>query len=82
MINKAKDNKVIRYGIYILIILILFGIYDKYKREKIFNDFKKNKKVKCGDTIVQKSAGWRIHHNRFFTNGKELKTIVLCEEYR
>ena len=65
--------------IFIILLLVLYGFYDKHTKEKLYQDFKANKIIMCGDTQVQRAKGWRIHNNKFFTNGKIMKTIVFCK---
>ena len=66
-------------GILFVISLFVYGFYDKYQKEKLYEDFRANKKLQCGDTIVQRNKGWTIRGNRVFTNGKIVKTIIFCE---
>ena len=83
MTTKQADNKSFIIGVSIFIALILliviYGFYDKHTKVKLYQDFKANKIIMCGDTQVQRSRGWRIHNNKFFANGKILKTIVFCK---
>lgn len=65
--------------IFVILLLVVYGFYDKHTKEKLYKDFKANRVVMCGDTQVQKSRGWRIHNNKFFTNGTMMKTIVFCK---
>ncbi|PHQ65067.1 MAG: hypothetical protein COB99_06105 [Sulfurimonas sp.] len=80
---KSKNNKTFIYGasIFILVIflLALYGFYEKDRRVQLYKDFRANKKIMCGDDVVQKSRGWIIKNNRFFSNAKTMKTIVFCE---
>ncbi len=69
----------IKIIIAILIAIILYGFYEKNRRMGLYEDFRTNKPIICDDTIVKQSNGWRIHNNRFFTNGKVMKTVVFCE---
>ncbi|MFK5938386.1 MAG: hypothetical protein QM497_08320 [Sulfurimonas sp.] len=62
-----------------LFLLVVYGFYEKHRRIQLYKDFRANKKIMCSDTIVQKSRGWRIKSNRFFTNGKLMKTIIFCK---
>lgn len=75
-------NSFVKVTITTLVIIILIGFYEKNRRKELFQNFKDNKPVLCEGVIVQKSLGWRIHHNRFFTNGKVMKTIVFCESMK
>ncbi|MDC0933274.1 hypothetical protein OAR97_05435 [Arcobacteraceae bacterium] len=68
----------IKVVIVVLILVITYGFFDKNRKETLYKDFRSNKPLICNGTLVQKSKGWRIHHNRFFTNGKESKTVVFC----
>jgi len=68
------------FGIFVsLMILISYGFYEKHRKEKLYTDFKSNKQLMCGNTIVQRGSGWKIKNNRFFSNGKILKTIIFCK---
>jgi len=66
-------------GAVIVLLIVAYGFYEKYRKEKLYTDFRANMQIQCGDTIVQKHRGWRIKGNRFFTNGKIIKTIVFCK---
>ena len=68
----------IKIAIGIFILIILYGFYEKERKENLYKDFRSNKPLMCDGTIVQISRGWRIHNNRFFTNGKKAKTVVFC----
>ena len=68
----------IKIAILAFILLIAYGFFDKMRKETLYKDFRANKALMCNGTLVQKSKGWKIHHNRFFTNGRESKTIVFC----
>jgi len=68
----------IKITIAVFVLIIAYGFFDKIRKETLYKDFKSNKPIICNGTLVQKSKGWKIHHNRFFTNGKESKTIVFC----
>ncbi len=72
----TKNMKII---IAICIAIIMYGFFEKYRKEKLYEDFKSYQPISCDGTIVLKSRGWRIHNNRFFTNGKIIKTIVFCK---
>ena len=75
----AKGSTVkIKIAILVFIIIVAYGFYEKNRKETLYKDFRANKPLMCNGTIVQKSRGWRIHDNRFFTNGKESKTVVFC----
>jgi hypothetical protein len=63
----------------IVILIISYGIYKKNENEKIYRYFFENKIIKCNDTYVQKSKGWYIKSNRFFSNGRIFKTIIFCK---
>ena len=63
----------------ILLLIVAYGFYEKDRKQQLYKDFKANKKLICDDTIVQKSRGWTIRNNRFFTNGKLIKTIIFCK---
>ncbi len=65
----------------IAVIIILYGFYEKNRRIELYTYFNSNKLIICDDIIVQKSKGWRIHNNRFFTDGQTMKTIVFCKKY-
>ena len=79
---KSKYNKSFLYavgiGIFIIFILVMYGFYEKNEKVQLYKDFRANKKIRCADVIVQKSRGWSIRNNRFFTNGKTIKTIASC----
>lgn len=62
----------------IILLVIAYGFFEKDRKETLYTDFRANKSLNCMGTIVQKSRGWKIHNNRFFTNGKEAKTVVFC----
>lgn len=62
-----------------ILLIIAYGFYEKDRKEQLHKDFKANKKLMCDDVIVQQSKGWKIRNNRFFTNGKYMKTIVFCK---
>ncbi|MFT7003142.1 MAG: hypothetical protein ACJAWW_000477 [Sulfurimonas sp.] len=83
MKTNFKNNKNFIYGVSIFIIIMFFiaiyGYYDKNKKVQLYKDFRANKKIMCGDVIVQKSRGWVIKNNRFFSNGTTMKTIVFCK---
>ena len=66
-------------GAVIILLVIAYGFYEKYRKEQLYIDFRANKKIQCANTIVQKYKGWKIKNNRFFTNGKIIKTIVFCK---
>ncbi|NOR58191.1 MAG: hypothetical protein GQ474_06685 [Sulfurimonas sp.] len=80
---KPKNNRTFIYGVSIFILVIflvaLYGFYEKDRRVQLYKDFRANKKIMCGDVIVQKNRGWVIKNNRFFSNSKTMKTIVFCE---
>lgn len=63
---------------FIFFMIMLYGYFDKMRKENLMRDFNLDKKIECGDMIIQKSQGWSIKSNRFFTNGKIYKTIVFC----
>lgn len=71
-----------KIAIALVILIIAYGFYDKYRKETLYKDFRANKPLMCMGTIVQKSRGWKIHNNRFFTNGKVAKTIVFCRSIK
>jgi len=79
----SKKNKTFIYGVSIFIFIVflvaLYGFYEKDRRVQLYKDFRANKKVMCGDVVVQKGRGWSIRNNRFFTNGKTMKTIIFCK---
>jgi len=81
----SKNNQTFLYIaaviIFIFILLALYGFYEKDKNVQLYKDFRANKKLICGDVMVQKSKGWRIKGNRFFSDGKRIKTIVFCSSY-
>jgi hypothetical protein len=68
----------IKIAIGIFIIIVLYGFYEKDRRATLYEDFRNNKPILCDEQIILKKYGWRIHHNRFFTNGKIAKTVVFC----
>ena len=78
-----EKNKTFIYGasVFVLIMsfIVIYGYYDKNKKVQLYKDFRANKKIMCGDVIVQKSRGWVIKNNRFFSNSKTMKTIVFCK---
>ena len=63
----------------IILIVIAYGFYEQNRKEQLYNDFRANKKIICDDIVVKKSNGWKIRNNRFFTNGKIIKTIIFCK---
>ncbi|MCK5111520.1 MAG: hypothetical protein KAQ94_08360 [Arcobacteraceae bacterium] len=71
----------VKITIAIAVVIILYGFYEKNRRVDLYRYFNANKLIVCDDIIVQKSRGWRIHNNRFFTNGQVIKTIVFCKKY-
>jgi len=71
-----------KIAITIVILIIAYGFYEKNRKEILYKDFRSNKPLMCNGTIVQKSRGWRIHQNRFFTNGRESKTVVFCRSMK
>ncbi|MEA3498057.1 MAG: hypothetical protein U9R16_03250 [Campylobacterota bacterium] len=68
----------IKIAIAIFIAIILYGFYEKDRRTELYKNFRENKPILCDGVIIQKSDGWSIHNNRFFTNGKVMKTVVFC----
>ena len=72
----------IKIVIVVVLLIIAYGFFEKNRKETLYKDFRANKPLMCNGTIVQKSKGWRIHHNRFFTNGRESKTVVFCRSMR
>ena len=68
----------IKIALLVFILIIVYGFYEKHRKETLYKDFRANKPLICDGTIVQKSRGWKIHNNRFFTNGKIAKTVVFC----
>ena len=83
MKTKSKNNKTFIYGVSILLLVIflvaLYGFYEKNRKVQLYKDFRANKKIMCGNVLVQKNRGWIIKNNRFFSNGKTMKTIVFCK---
>jgi hypothetical protein len=71
---------ILKYLLLVLSIIIFYGFYEKDRRENLYIAFYENRPLDCDGDIVRLGNGWKIHHNRFFTNGKELKTIVFCKE--
>ena len=69
-------------GTLVVVGIVVFGFYEKYRKEALYKEFLSGKALQCGDTVVQKSRGWKIKSNRFFTNGKVMKTIVFCESIK
>lgn len=63
----------------IILMIVAYGFYEKERKEQLYKDFRANKNITCDDIVVQKSNGWKIRNNRFFTNGKIIKTIVFCK---
>lgn len=80
---KNKKNKSFIFGLSIVVLifflLALYGFYEKNRKEQLYIDFRANKKLLCGEVVVQKSRGWSISNNRFFTNGTLIKTISFCK---
>lgn len=72
----------IKIAIGIFIIIILYGFYEKDRRAQLFEDFRNNKPLVCDNIIISQNTGWRIHHNRFFTNGKIAKTVIFCKSIK
>jgi len=73
------QNKKIRIAIIVFVLIIAYGFYEKERRAQLYVDFRANKPLQCGDTIVQKGKGWRIGGNRVFTNGRISKTVIFCK---
>lgn len=71
-----------KIAIVIILAIIIYGFFEKNRKETLYKDFRANKPLTCMGTIVQKSKGWRIHNNRFFTNGREAKTVVFCKSLK
>jgi len=78
MINK----KLIYITLIIFIGIVIYGFYEKDRRTQLYEDFRSNKPLQCGDTIVRKSDGWKIGGNRIFTNGKTAKTVIFCKSIK
>jgi len=80
---KDKKNKSFIYGLLIIVLILfclaLYGFYEKNRKVQLYKDFRANKKVLCGEIVVQKNRGWTIRNNRFFTNGTIIKTIAFCK---
>jgi len=76
--NKSQLTRLFAIAVIVLFI-VAYGFYEKNRKQTLYKDFKANKKIICGDVLVQKSSGWRMHNNKFFTNGKIMKTIVFCK---
>ncbi|PHQ92400.1 MAG: hypothetical protein COB42_01395 [Sulfurimonas sp.] len=76
---KYKSLLISLATIVFILAVIAYGFYEKDRKEQLYKDFKSNKKIICDDVIVQKSKGWSIRNNRFFTNGKVMKTIIFCK---
>lgn len=72
------ENKKVRIAIVVFILIVAYGFYEKERRAQLYVDFRANKPLQCGDTIVQKSKGWKIGGNRVFTNGQIAKTVIFC----
>lgn len=83
MNKKSKNNRTFIYGvsifIFIMSLIAIYGYYEKHRKVQLYKDFRANKKIMCGDVVVQKSRGWVIKNNRFFSNAKTMKTIVFCK---
>jgi hypothetical protein len=79
----SKNNKTFLYGVSILVLVMsliaIYGYYEKNRKVQLYKDFRANKKLMCGDVLVQRNRGWVIKNNRFFSNGKTMKTIVFCK---
>ena len=67
-----------KIAIVIVFLIIVYGFFEKNRKATLYKDFRANKPLFCNGTKVQKNKGWRIHNNRFFTNGRESKTVVFC----
>ncbi|WP_458701403.1 hypothetical protein ACKGJI_04640 [Sulfurospirillum sp. 1307] len=78
-----KNNKSFLFWLFLLVLFFfllgLYGFYEKNRRIQLYKDFRVNKQILCENTIIQKSRGWKIKNNRFFSNGKIIKTIVYCK---
>ena len=72
----------IKITISIFLIIILYGFYEKDRRQQLYKDFRSNKPILCEGKIIKKSYGWKIHNNRFFTNGKTIMTVVFCKSMK
>ena len=83
MPTKQTDKKsllvMISIFVFVVLVLVAYGFYEKNRKIKLYQDFKSNKLLLCGDTQVQRAKGWRIHNNKFFTNGTIMKTIIFCK---
>lgn len=72
-------NKKVLFVVIIFIAIVLYGFYEKNRRQILVKDFRQNKYIQCDKLIFKMDDGWMIHNNRFFTNGKIFKTIVFCK---
>ena len=76
---KKKQLLIWLSPVIIILMIVAYGFYEKDKKEQLYKDFRANKKIICDDIVVKKSNGWKIRNNRFFTNGKIIKTITFCK---
>ena len=45
-------------AIVIILTIVVYGFYEKDRKEQLYKDFRANKKIMCGDVIIQKGRGW------------------------
>mgnify|MGYP000444998790 FL=1 len=76
---KKKQLLIWLSPVIIILMIVAYGFYEKDRKEQLYKDFRANKKIICDDIVVKKSNGWKIRNNRFFTNGKIIKTITFCK---
>ncbi len=80
-----SNNKMIKFSILfvsLLVLLSLYGYFEKERSQKLLNDFKMNKPILYSGKKIRFSEGWIIHNNRFFTNGEEFYTIIFCKSIK
>ena len=64
-----------------IILLIFYGISENKRKNNLYTMFFSNQKILCNDLIIQKSRGWYIKDNTYFTNDKVFRTIIYCKKY-
>ena len=62
-----------------IILVIIYGISEKERKEGLYKHFLSYKKIQCNDVVVQRGRGWYIHDNTYFTNKKIMRAIVYCK---
>lgn len=76
------NKKLIYIALIVFIGIVIYGFYEKDRRAQLYEDFRSNKPLQCGDIIVRKSDGWEIGGNRIFINGKTATTVIFCKSIK